>query len=78
MLPTQLLTNEHRAVERVLRVLNWAADRLEAGERVPPAAFDDSLDFLRNFADRCHHNKEEQLLCCDIRYPHPRQGQGAA
>lgn len=62
MNPTTVLKEEHRAVERVLRVLNRAADRLDEGKEVPPAVFEDSLDFLRNFADKCHHGKEEQLL----------------
>ena len=62
MLPTHVLMDEHRAVERVLRVLDQAADRLEAGDAVPPNIFEDSLDFLSNFADKCHHGKEEELL----------------
>jgi hemerythrin-like domain-containing protein len=62
MKPTTVLKQEHRAVERVLRVLNRAADRLDEGKDVSPAIFEDSLDFLRNFADKCHHGKEEELL----------------
>jgi hemerythrin-like domain-containing protein len=62
MKASDVLRNEHRAVERVLRALNRAADRLDAGEAVPPQLFEDSLDFLRNFADRCHHGKEETAL----------------
>lgn len=62
MNPTTVLKEEHRAVERVLRVLNKAADRIDEGKAVPPAVFENSLDFLRNFADKCHHGKEEELL----------------
>ncbi len=62
MKASEVLMNEHRAVERVLRVLERAADRLDAGEPVPAQIFEDSLDFLRNFADRCHHGKEETAL----------------
>jgi len=62
MKASDILRNEHRAVERVLKVLRRGADRLDAGEQVSPDVFEDSLDFLRNFADRCHHGKEETAL----------------
>jgi hemerythrin-like domain-containing protein len=62
MRASDVLKNEHRAVERVLGVLTRAADRLDAQEQVPAQLFEDSLDFLRNFADKCHHGKEESAL----------------
>ncbi len=62
MKASDVLMNEHRAVERVLKVLERSADRLDAQEAVPAQIFEDSLDFLRNFADRCHHGKEESAL----------------
>ncbi|HEX2922793.1 MAG TPA: hemerythrin domain-containing protein, partial [Chloroflexota bacterium] len=62
MRASDVLRNEHRAVERVLRVLERAADRLDAQEPVSMEVFEDSLDFLRNFADKCHHAKEEAVL----------------
>lgn len=62
MKASEVLMNEHRTVERVLKVLNRAADRLDAGDDVPAALFEDSVDFLRNFAHKCHHGKEETAL----------------
>ncbi len=62
MKASEVLMTEHRAVERVLKVLSPSADRLDAGEAVPASVFEDSLDFLRNFADKCHHGKEETAL----------------
>ena len=59
---TDELRTEHRAIERMLAVLETAAQRLEQGERVPPDVFRQGVDFVRNFADRCHHGKEEQNL----------------
>ena len=56
------LMTEHRAIERMLTVLEAAGGRLEAGERVRPGLFRDAVDFVRNFADRCHHGKEEENL----------------
>lgn len=43
MNPLTVLKEEHRAVERVLRVLNRAADRIDEGKPVSPAVFEGSL-----------------------------------
>jgi hemerythrin-like domain-containing protein len=62
MSATNELRTEHRAIERMLAVLEAAARRLEQGERVRSDLFRQSVDFVRNFADRCHHAKEEENL----------------
>jgi hemerythrin-like domain-containing protein len=62
MSATDELRTEHRAIERMLAVLEAAAQRLEQGERVRPDLFRQAVDFVRNFADRCHHAKEEENL----------------
>ncbi|MFH1483037.1 MAG: hemerythrin domain-containing protein [Chloroflexota bacterium] len=59
---TSTLMEEHRLIERLLRVLESAAGKLERSEEVSPALFARALDFIRNFADRCHHGKEEDCL----------------
>jgi hemerythrin-like domain-containing protein len=59
---SDLLVEEHEIIERMLTVLNKAADKLEKGEEVNPQVFLDAADFIRNFADRCHHAKEEGIL----------------
>jgi hemerythrin-like domain-containing protein len=59
---TAILMDEHRAIERMLDVVSAAATRLERGEPVPPSLFADAGAFFANFADRCHHAKEEKQL----------------
>ncbi len=59
---TDVLSEEHGAVERILAVLDVAAGRLEEGRPVRPGLFIESADFLANFVDRCHHQKEEGHL----------------
>jgi hemerythrin-like domain-containing protein len=59
---TQQLLSEHRAIETVLVLLGRAADRIEAGRPVDPAVLDHAVDFIRHFADECHHAKEEGAL----------------
>jgi hemerythrin-like domain-containing protein len=60
--PTETLKEEHRAIERMLAVMDTASQRLEAGEPVRTGLFRDAVDFVRNFADKCHHDKEESNL----------------
>lgn len=62
MNPTEVLKAEHRVIERVLKVLEIAAAKLEAGGEVSPSILEKALDFIQNFADRCHHAKEEDVL----------------
>ncbi len=59
---TQVLMSEHRVIERVIRALAIAAQRLEAGSPVRPGFFIGATDFISGFADGCHHKKEEGVL----------------
>jgi hemerythrin-like domain-containing protein len=62
MRPTEILSSEHRVIERVLAALDAASDRLDAGETVRPGFFSDAVRFIRDFADGYHHAKEEGVL----------------
>ena len=59
---TEILKSEHRVIEGVLQTLEEAAIRLENGEAVRPGFFLDVASFIQNFADGCHHRKEEGVL----------------
>jgi hemerythrin-like domain-containing protein len=56
--PTQILSDEHRVIERVL----GAVEKLAAGPVGALEPWKKALDFIRNFADQCHHVKEEKVL----------------
>lgn len=62
MNPTQVLMKEHRVIERVLDALEKATQALEQGKPVRTAFFLEVADFIRGFADGCHHQKEEDVL----------------
>ena len=62
MYATEVLKQEHRVIERMLPVLEEAAGRLAHGRNVDTEVFDLVLDFMRTFADKCHHAKEEDRL----------------
>ncbi|HEY8462339.1 MAG TPA: hemerythrin domain-containing protein [Blastocatellia bacterium] len=60
--PTHILRHEHRVIEQGLRALDGMCLSLKTGGDVPPEPLYQMLDFIRNFADRFHHNKEEAYL----------------
>ncbi len=62
MKATDELKSEHRVIERVLGGLEIMAKRLESGEAVRPQFFLEAADFIKGFADGCHHHKEEGVL----------------
>src|SRR3989304_5906428 len=62
MRPTEVLMEEHRVIEQVLNCLERMADRCEAGQPLDIESANQAIDFIRMFADRCHHAKEEDLL----------------
>lgn len=75
MRATEELKQEHRVIEKVLRSLFAASTRLQRGEEINPQFFREAIDFIRNFADKCHHGKEEDNLFLAIeRQGFPRDG----
>lgn len=62
MRPTEILMHEHRLIERVLDCLERLADAARSPAGLDAAAARDALAFLREFADACHHGKEEDQL----------------
>ncbi len=59
--PVHELMDEHRLIEKVLATLEDRLARLD-GEPFPAEFFEKALDFFANFADGCHHYKEEDAL----------------
>ncbi len=62
MTPTEILKEEHKEIRRMLKILGKAAEKLKKGEEVERDVLEKILEFIRVFADECHHGKEEDLL----------------
>lgn len=62
MKATEELTHEHRVIELVLGALERMAREVEMGQPLVRDRAEKALEVLRNFADKCHHTKEEQHL----------------
>lgn len=62
MRATEELVTEHGAIKRMLRIIDEVSRRLDAGEPVATEDLEGIVEFIRVFADKCHHAKEEGLL----------------
>jgi hemerythrin-like domain-containing protein len=62
MKPTEILKEEHKEIRRMLKILGSACEKLKKGEEVERDVFEKIIEFIKVFADQCHHGKEEDLL----------------
>ena len=62
MNPIEKLMAEHQIILRGIDLLESGASRLEKGENIAPDYFRKAIDFIRNYADKYHHAKEEDIL----------------
>jgi len=53
---------EHRLIERMLAIGGRALARIALDDTVDPVFIDNLVDFIRMYADRTHHGKEENIL----------------
>jgi hemerythrin-like domain-containing protein len=60
--PTDVLENEHHYILKMIGALTVLTETLEKGEQVEPETLKNMVEFMRIFADQCHHGKEEALL----------------
>ncbi len=61
-MPTDVLREEHRVILCALGLAESAAERLAGGGAVPDSWWERLIQWLRAFADRNHHAKEERYL----------------
>ncbi len=62
MKPTDTLKNEHRIILSVLDAAEQEAGRIISGGKIHEITIRQMLDFFKNFSDRCHHAKEENIF----------------
>lgn len=72
--PTHALRVEHQVILKVLDCFEIALRRAVASQSLAEAEFRPFVEFFREFADRCHHCKEEdRLFPCLERCGLPRE-----
>ena len=62
MMPTDQLVKEHVSIQLMLDVLERVCSKLNAGDKVSQKHLEQILEFIKVFADQCHHGKEEEFL----------------
>lgn len=62
MTPVEILMNEHRNIERMLDCLEAMTITFLAERRIESGFAREAVAFLQEYADRCHHGKEEARL----------------
>ena len=59
---TRVMVDEHRLILRMITLLEQNVELMEKGKFRDWRFFLDAVDFIRNYADRFHHAKEEDVL----------------
>jgi len=58
---------EHRLIERMLAVIGENLQQVKHTGQIDPLFVDTAADFIRTYADRTHHGKEEDILFRELR-----------
>lgn len=57
---------EHRLIEKMLRLFDSEIIKINENKKVDTVFIDTAVDFIRTYADRTHHGKEEDILFRDL------------
>jgi hemerythrin-like domain-containing protein len=66
MKPIAPLMIEHRLIERMIRLIEMKREEMEEHGELDTDFVDGAIDFVRIYADRTHHGKEEDILFRDL------------
>jgi hemerythrin-like domain-containing protein len=62
MKATQQLKDEHEGIMLMLKIMETICNDLEKGKEMNINHYEKILEFIKGFADKCHHGKEEDIL----------------
>ncbi len=63
---TQVMVDEHKLILRMIALVEKNTALLEQGKFRNWQFYLDAVDFIRNYADRFHHAKEEDVLFAEL------------
>ena len=66
MQPIGPLMIEHRLIERMIALMGAEAARIRSGQAPDAEFIRTAVDFIRTYADKLHHGKEENILFRDL------------
>ncbi|MBC8390280.1 MAG: hemerythrin domain-containing protein [Actinobacteria bacterium] len=66
-MPAGPLMIEHRLIERMIKLLDLEFNNIKKTDEVNISFIDQAIDFIKTYADRCHHGKEEDILFRELK-----------
>ena len=66
MQPIGPLMQEHRLIEKMIALMDMQYGRFRRDDKADVNFIAIALDFIRTYADKCHHRKEEDILFRDL------------
>lgn len=66
MMPIGPLMIEHRLIEKMIALMDEEIIKMKKHNKANPLFIDTAVDFIRMYADRTHHGKEEDILFRDL------------
>jgi hemerythrin-like domain-containing protein len=65
-MPVGPLMLEHRFIERMIRIMDKRTQIMSREKKAEVSFIETAVDFIRNYADKRHHGKEEDILFRDL------------
>ena len=62
----KILSEEHKNILKVITSLLKECDSLQSTNKINKAFFKKTIDFIREYADKFHHTKEEDILFVEL------------
>ena len=59
---TNMLSEEHQLILKAIDVILNECEQLDEGQELEKSFFEKAIDFIKNYADKFHHAKEEDIL----------------
>lgn len=66
MLPVAPLMIEHRLIERMIKLMDAEVKRIKQNSQPNTDFINTAVDFIKTYADKLHHGKEEDILFRDL------------
>lgn len=64
--PTTILSDEHKNILKVIESVLKRCDEFETGKEIDKEFFIRAVGFIKNYADKFHHSKEEDILFLEL------------
>ena len=62
----RILSDEHQNILKVIDALLKECDSLQSGKKIDKGFFNKTIEFVRGYADKFHHAKEEDILFVEL------------